>query len=120
MLRWIGRRLRPGYGHVSVFVPDEETEAWIYVHPTAAVLWPKIILDGAEMQTLLRLLKPTEVLAIPYRPITDRYVFRGLWTCVTCVKAVIGVQDWKVITPWQLRSRFRYGFHFQAAENQGA
>ena len=48
----------------------------------------------------------TAVVAFPVKaPPTEGFVFRGLFSCVVIVKAVLGVKNWRVWTPWQL---FRY------------
>lgn len=48
----------------------------------------------------------TAVVAFPVEnPPSEGYVFRGLFTCVVVVKAVLGINNWRLWTPWQL---FRY------------
>lgn len=42
---------------------------------------------------------------LEYLP-TDRAVYRGLYSCVSITKAVLGINDWRILTPKQLHDFF--------------
>lgn len=112
LVKWC---LKPGFGHVLVLFYDPPGDAWCVINPVYGAIQAQAI--SAPPLTLQWLLAeyPGTTWASVRR---DRYacprIIRGPLTCVSVVKAVLGIGGWSW-TPYQLyRQLHRQALHEQA------
>lgn len=99
-MRWL-RWLKPGYRHCFAILKGDTH--WIMLDSmlhrmdmTVTHLTPDF-----DLPSWLRT-RGYVVVAAPRRDVPARMA--GLWpfTCVEAMKRLIGIQDWRIFTPWQL------------------
>jgi hypothetical protein len=110
---WWNRFLHPRALHV--FAVKWTGKHWVMVHPRIAYLEVQV-LDYTREEDLLKFIKAeciegicrvdfnhldTERIRVPW-------IF-GLWTCVSQVKALLGIRAPWILTPRQLYRYLRYG-----------
>lgn len=105
-LRWWERWFtRPGFRHVRVIVQDDI--GWIELNPTTSTMTLRIVTAGGDTPNL-DALGCTNVKEVhDYEALIPRRALRlpwGLtfWSCVEVVKAVLGIRDPRILTPYQL------------------
>jgi hypothetical protein len=107
---WWDRWLQPGFTHCYLLIWDEVV--WLLADPTLSHL-RVAILDQYEPEDPASWLVDPDATIIEARPeVVDTYRARSPWvagplTCVETCKAVLGIRDFWILTPWQLYRRVR-------------
>ncbi|NBX65883.1 MAG: hypothetical protein EBQ96_02695 [Proteobacteria bacterium] len=101
---WWLRLLRPGFRHCFALVRD--TERWIVVDP---MLHKMEVLTTAcphdfDLPAWMRA-RGYRVLRVPVLTPMRRALAPAPFTCVEAMKRLIGLQEWRIFTPWQLYRR---------------
>jgi hypothetical protein len=114
------RYMQPGFGHVMVCFYDPDGDAWCIIDPVYGGIQARAIACGGRLLTGRILADyPGTAWAVIRR---DRAVcpplVRGPLTCVSVVKAVLGLggRSW---TPWQLHQQIE-GMRREEAESAEA
>lgn len=117
--RWWRIYTRRGWRHCYLILPAYEPNASLFARPASIVVNPWIgylrvdYLPETPGELCRRLLDDgaTCVIELPVdQKFSGAYVARGLLTCVSLIKAVIGCNAWHVWTPEQLaRWMLRHG-----------
>lgn len=102
LLRWMG-----DCGHCSVLFKCPHGGQWVYVDYSIGGLAVYALAGTVELDAILadlgRGVRGYQVLAYTTTPTYDQFRLSGVLTCVSAVKAVLGVRAWRVLTPRQLR-----------------
>ncbi len=105
-LRWL-KCLKPGFRHCFVLIRSRDS--WISIDPMAHMTRIDLhdLQPGQNLQEVLQehgltvigtyLRDAPKVVAVPM-----------LCSCVEIVKRILGIQAWRIVTPWQL---YRYLAH---------
>lgn len=96
------RWLRPGYGHVMCLFYDPDGDAFCVINPTLSGMQARAFSARTlSVQTLLREYPATAWRLVRRDRSDGVQTVRGLVTCVSVVKSVLGLggRSW---TPWQL------------------
>ena len=96
--RWYAKLLYKPFGHVFLATPTELGHFWIVSDSKGGNIFTELV----PMQDL-RQLYPNSVI-IPFKSITHKEPHFRWWfiNCVEIVKLVLGIRDWRIITPFQL------------------
>lgn len=111
-LAWLGRCLKPGFGHVSVLWFDPRGKAWCWAGKLSGGLHVCPV-DGRVAFADLAFLYEEATVVLPVRRpcraggVDEPFMMLGVMTCVSVVKAVLGLRAPWVVTPWQLYRRIR-------------
>jgi hypothetical protein len=96
--RWWAKLLYKPFGHVLIATPTELEHFWIISDCKGGNVFTELV----PMQDL-RILYPDTVI-MPFNSIVHKEPHFRYWfiNCVEIVKLVLGIRDWKIITPYQL------------------
>ncbi len=108
----------PGYRHVFVLLPIKANpkagllgKKWtLWIEPVGWGLAFEVLYEAPNKiaERMVRTGEATEAISYPLSlPPKRAYIPRGLWSCVTTVKAVLGLQSWMIITPLRLAEYLR-------------
>jgi len=109
--RWWRIYTRRGWRHCYLILPDHRPGASLFAKPGSVVINPWVscirwdCLETSPQELCEDVLAEgaTCAIALPVdQKFSGRYVPRGLLTCVSLIKAVIGCDAWYVWTPEQL------------------
>lgn len=109
--RWWRAFTRRGWRHCYVILPAHRPGAGLFERPGSIIVNPwvsclRIDYSDRPPADLIRDVLAdgaTCAISIPVdEKFTGRYVPRGLMTCVSLVKAIVGCKAWNVWTPEQL------------------
>jgi hypothetical protein len=93
---------RQGYRHCCAFKWDGYN--WILIDPLGQCLDINIMPYNSE-DDVPQLFKQNGWTVIRYKKnIKPKFIFRGILTCVTVCKQVLGIKACWVVTPWQLHN----------------
>ena len=93
---------RKGFRHCCAFKWDGYN--WILIDPLGQQLDVNVMPYTSE-DDVPHLFKQTGWKVIRYKKtIKPKFIFRGMLTCVTVCKQVLGIKACWVVTPWQLHN----------------
>lgn len=94
--------MRPGYHHVMAMFYDPDGDAWLVLDPIFGGLQCRALTDSPSLTVQLLAAYPCTAWAMVR---LDRHAYpvctRGPLTCVSVVKALLGLRGWS-LTPYQL------------------
>lgn len=111
--RWWRIFTRRGWRHCFVIIPAYYPQAGLGAVAYSQIInpWVECIRSDVVFQSPRAVSEAflrdgaTCVIAIPIdQKFTGRYVPRGLLTCVSLIKALLGINAWQIVTPEQLAS----------------
>lgn len=93
--------LRPGFRHCFALI--REPSNWVMVDPMLHKMdvTTTHLPAGFDFPAWLRS-RGYRVVRAPHLSPRRRFCVPSPFTCVEAMKRLIGLQDWKVLTPWQL------------------
>jgi hypothetical protein len=109
---WWNRFLKEGYQHVQLrkpfyFGPELDDVSWIVLDPGLSHLDVSLRAPGAAPWLDPEVLHAQRVeVAVNPRRVREWFSF-GPITCVEIAKTIIGINSWRVRTPWQLFNHLR-------------
>lgn len=90
---------RKGFRHCCAFKWDGFN--WLLIDPLGQGL-DITILNYTNEDDVPSIFKQAGWTVIRVKTINDKFIFRGLMTCVTVCKQLVGIKACWVVTPWQL------------------
>lgn len=106
--------LRPGFRHCFLIL--KRGKHWVSLDPMSHVteIGLHLLPDNFDLPNWLKDRGHT-VVATSVQKAPKKALPPTLFTCVEAVKRVLGVHNWKVLTPWQLYKHLNTGLHHGAA-----
>lgn len=102
-LFWL-RGLKKGFRHCAMIIRKEDDSGWLVVDPLSHHLLideVRAVTGQPDLPELLRAEGHTLVAVTIAAPPRKAAPFMPL-TCVEVVKRLLGIHDWRIITPYQL------------------
>lgn len=98
--KWRWWNLFTGYKYAHCWVVFED-KVCVSVNP---LIWGiQVSIYDCSLDDYIKEIDATAIytLDIDYKPV-DNTKYRGLYSCVSITKAMLGINDWKILTPKQL------------------
>lgn len=80
---------------------------WIVVDPLGQSLEIEVLPFGDEVDFPAKIVEDGQKLVYFSKHEDNRFIFRGLMTCVSTMKHLLGIRAWWVVTPKQLYNYLR-------------
>ena len=106
---WALNRLKKGFSHVVIVKESELDGVFTIINPYTSQLEVTDIYDPDFISKLIE--NGRHVVETQIRD--DCIAFKGLITCVSVAKYLLGITNWRIITPFQL-----YKFLMKGNENE--
>lgn len=97
---WLARLLKRGHQHVLALRRDGAL--WIAIHPHFSFVDVQLIRNDLTPWQLYPGRVIQHVTAMRVNRWNSGALHVGPLTCVTVVKALLGIRAWHIVTPWQL------------------